>query len=163
MPTMRTAAAVLVLTSLVLAQSKKAPLLGVAAVEEKGKVVVGHVMSKSPAAKAGLEAGDVLIRIGDQPIKRWGDVGKALSGAAPGSKVEITYEREGRSLDATAKLADLGRSKHAFLKRRKRGEVKYRAPAWHAFAWANVPEGEQPPTLANSKGKVVIFHAFQSW
>ena len=40
---------------------------------------------------------------------------------------------------------------------------KPEAPAWNIYAWENVKKGQEPPTRENTKGKVVVFHCFQSW
>ena len=34
---------------------------------------------------------------------------------------------------------------------------------WLAYAWTNVAEDQKPPTLRNTRGKVVVIHAFQGW
>lgn len=54
-----------------------------------------------PADNAGLKAGDKLIKIGDITISDFeGDAGDLLKGA-PGSKIDITYERQGKSSSTT--------------------------------------------------------------
>ena len=52
---------------------------------------------------------------------------------------------------------------HPYLRPAERKRTGFAAPAWHAFGWVNVARGQQPPTLANTKGKVVVIHCFQSW
>ena len=49
------------------------------------------------------------------------------------------------------------------IRPRKPGETGFEAPAWHAYAWANVAEGKKEPSPATTKGKVVVLHAFQCW
>ena len=54
-------------------------------------------------------------------------------------------------------------SRGTVLRGRDSGGTGFRAPAWYAYAWANVAEGQEPPSLANTQGKVVVIHCFQSW
>ena len=146
-----------------LARTENKALLGVVTVEVKKKVVVAHVLPKSPAARAGLEKGDELLSIGRTRIERTDDVDAALKSAAPGDKVGIDYRRGKKKERATASLIERKKYKGDFLKPRRRGETGYEAPPWFAFAWANVAKGKEPPTLENTKGKVVVLHCFQSW
>lgn len=54
-----------------------------------------------PADKAGLKAGDKLVKIGDIVISDFeGDAGDLLKGA-PGSKIAVTYERQGTTSKTT--------------------------------------------------------------
>ncbi|MFI2210485.1 S1C family serine protease [Streptomyces sp. NPDC020141] len=64
------------------------------------------VTPDGPAAKAGLKAGDVITRFNDKPI----DSGPTLIGEiwnhAPGAKVKLTYERDGKERTATVTLGE---------------------------------------------------------
>ncbi|MFI5402445.1 MAG: PDZ domain-containing protein [Planctomycetota bacterium] len=141
-----------------LAQEENRAFLGVVAVEGEQGVVVADVIAKSPAALAGMAKGDVLLSIGGKDIRRARDVDAALSGGKPGDEVAVAYRRgEGRA-EARARLAARPRPDTP----RKRGATGFEAPAWHAYAWANVKKDEAP-TPESTKGKVVVIHAFQSW
>ncbi len=58
----------------------------------------------SPAAKAGLKAGDVLVQFGDKPILNLYDFTDALRRSKVGEIVEVTVLRDGRSLKVSVKL-----------------------------------------------------------
>jgi aminopeptidase YwaD len=58
----------------------------------------------SPAAKAGFQAGDVLIQFGDKPIKNLYDFTDALRRSKVGDVVEVTVLRDGKALKAKVKL-----------------------------------------------------------
>ena len=58
----------------------------------------------SPAAKAGFQAGDVLIQFGDMSIKNLYDFTDALRRHKPGDVVEVTVLRDGKPLKASVKL-----------------------------------------------------------
>lgn len=58
----------------------------------------------SPAAKAGLKAGDVLIQFGDKPIKNLYDFTDALRRSKIGDVVPVTVLRDGKELKVDVKL-----------------------------------------------------------
>ncbi|WP_422724091.1 S1C family serine protease [Kitasatospora purpeofusca] len=71
-----------------------------------GAVVVA-VADGGPAASAGLQPGDVITRIGDTPVDSLNSLTTALASLAPGSKVTVTYSRDGRSTTAEVTLGTL--------------------------------------------------------
>ena len=70
-------------------------------------IVVYSVASSSPAAKAGLEKGDIIIKLADKDIESLADFRYELYKHSPNSEVEITYIREGK--EKTTKIT-LGKS-----------------------------------------------------
>ncbi len=67
---------------------------------EEQPVVIGAVAPNSPAARAGLEVGDVVERFGDLRQPRWQDVEfRVLTDA--GRKIPLVVERGGESLQMT--------------------------------------------------------------
>jgi S1-C subfamily serine protease len=64
-------------------------------------VVVNSVESNSPAAEAGLRAGDFIISIDGKPVADANDVRNHIGLREPGSKVEVTYYREGHTHTVT--------------------------------------------------------------
>lgn len=65
---------------------------------------VGRVRGGSPAGRAGLRAGDVIVALGGQPIILAGDVHKLLSQLPPGRDVSLTYWRDGRERDTLVRV-----------------------------------------------------------
>jgi serine protease Do len=59
----------------------------------RGAIVVG-VQTGTPAAKAGLKSGDLIISVNDQPIKSANDLTKKVHAAAPGSSIELARIRD---------------------------------------------------------------------
>jgi serine protease Do len=57
------------------------------------KPVIDEVVDNSPAANAGLIAGDVIINLNGAKITSVGDVEDVLSNVAPGSRIEIHVKR----------------------------------------------------------------------
>ena len=62
------------------------------------------VQPGSPAAKAGLKAGDVLVQFGGTPIKNLYDFTDALRRSKVGDVVEVTVQRDAKPLKASVKL-----------------------------------------------------------
>jgi len=62
------------------------------------------VQPGSPAAKAGLKAGDVLVQFSDAPIRNLYDFTDALRRSKVGETVEVTVLRDGKPLKASVKL-----------------------------------------------------------
>jgi hypothetical protein len=67
-------------------------------------VKFSDVRPGSPAAKAGLKAGDVLIQFGDKPIKNLYDFTDALRRSKVGDVVEVKVLRDGQPITASVKL-----------------------------------------------------------
>lgn len=57
-------------------------------------VLVNEVIDDSPAARAGIEAGDVILRVNDRAINGPDDVRNALRKADPGDKLSVTVLRD---------------------------------------------------------------------
>jgi hypothetical protein len=67
-------------------------------------VKFSDVKPNSPAAKAGLKAGDVLIQFGDKPIKNLYDFTDALRRSKVGDVVKVKILRDGQPVTASVKL-----------------------------------------------------------
>jgi aminopeptidase YwaD len=67
-------------------------------------VKFSDVKPNSPAAKAGLRAGDILIQFGDKPIKNLYDFTDALRRSKVGDVVEVKVLRDGQPVTASVKL-----------------------------------------------------------
>jgi S1-C subfamily serine protease len=53
------------------------------------------VVPGSPAEKAGLREGDVIVRLGDSPVVSLRDLSAAMRSLAPGDRVTVGYRRDG--------------------------------------------------------------------
>jgi uncharacterized iron-regulated protein len=85
-------------------EGEKSPQLGVMVEEkDKGLEVMG-VSHKSPAKKAGLQAGDVIRMLGDQSISTAADLKLALFYSNIGSRLKIRIERAGNTMDKEIEL-----------------------------------------------------------
>jgi membrane-associated protease RseP (regulator of RpoE activity) len=70
-----------------------------------GGVVITSIAPGSPAASAGLEPGDVITQVGNQPVQSVGDVNSALNGLVAGNTVQIQFDRGPATFSTLATLA----------------------------------------------------------
>lgn len=77
-------------------------------VKGDGGVLVSEVVKESPAENAGLEAGDVIMKVNDVRISDTGELTQTIRNEKPESNVDITVIRKGRekSLKATLGSSD---------------------------------------------------------
>ncbi len=73
--------------------------------QEENGVKFSDVQPGSPAAKAGLKAGDVLVQFGSMPIHNLYDFTDALRRSKVGQVVEVKVLRDGKPVTASVKLA----------------------------------------------------------
>jgi hypothetical protein len=69
-----------------------------------GVKIVG-VLGDTPAAGAGLAAGDRLVQVREHPVKQASDAHKALAEVRPGAEVPVVVVRDGQRIEATLKAA----------------------------------------------------------
>ncbi len=69
-------------------------------------VVINHVAPESPAAKAGLQPNDILLRFEDQIIVEPSQLRKLIAMKKPGDTVKLTVLRKGERKDASATLIE---------------------------------------------------------
>jgi hypothetical protein len=69
-------------------------LVGLEVVAQDGKVVVKQVLPESPAARVGLQAGDVITEFRDRAIEKLADLEKAAVIQAE-KEIELVIERDG--------------------------------------------------------------------
>ena len=75
-------------------------------VSEESGVLIGHVEPDSPAAKAGLEVGDILVEVDGQPVESTWDMGRAVRKKKEGETATLEVWRDGRAETLTATIAE---------------------------------------------------------
>jgi hypothetical protein len=73
--------------------------------EQTEGAALGSVISGSPAARAGLRVGDVILGLDDVAVRSIGDLRRVLARRRPGDTVTLVYLREGEDRRTTATLA----------------------------------------------------------
>src|SRR5512139_3776722 len=69
--------------------------------------LVSQVQPDSPAAKAGLQASDVILQFNGRPVENSGDLPRMVGMAKPGAKILLQVWRKGRAQDVTVVLGEL--------------------------------------------------------
>jgi M6 family metalloprotease-like protein len=72
---------------------------------DQGQLVIAHVQDGSPAARAGLQEGDLLTRLGDQTPRAPDDLKQFLQGKAAGEVVKLQVQRRQETVEVSATLA----------------------------------------------------------
>ncbi len=67
-------------------------------------VRIRAVRPNSPASKAGVQAGDLLLAVGKRPVRRPSDVSSAFGLKRPGDRVMLSLQRDGAPLMAEVVL-----------------------------------------------------------
>ena len=75
--------------------------------------LVAEPQPGSPAAKAGVAAGDVITAINGTPVKDARDLARRIGGLAPGSSVKLDLLRDGASKSLTVRLGELPAERQA--------------------------------------------------
>ncbi|GAA4967887.1 S41 family peptidase [Algibacter aquimarinus] len=73
----------------------------------KDKLVIIEPYKDYPADKAGLKAGDQIIKVGDIAVETYKDNAGDLLKGAPDSSLEVTFKRQGKTQTATIKRAEV--------------------------------------------------------
>src|ERR671930_1873358 len=78
--------------------------LGISLSSSASNALIGAVRSGTPAAKAGLKAGDVVTALDGKSIASTGELESAIAAHKPGDSVSLTYTRDGKSHTVQLKL-----------------------------------------------------------
>ncbi len=70
-------------------------------------VLVRGVEEGSPAEKAGVEAGDIIVRFDGKVIEKPADLPRAVGNTRPGNRVTLTVFRRGAQRDLSVTVAEL--------------------------------------------------------
>jgi M6 family metalloprotease-like protein len=79
------------------------------ATDARGRLVVAEVEADSPAARAGLLAGDVLVQVAGKPVAGADGLRSLLHAQAPGAVLKLALARKDRPLEVPVTLAAVSR------------------------------------------------------
>ncbi|MEW6207131.1 MAG: PDZ domain-containing protein [Acidobacteriota bacterium] len=74
--------------------------------EIKGIFIEGLTSDDSPAALAGIQAGDVVMEINGQMVRNSGELAEVMKTLSPGTEVAVKIFREGETVTARVKVSD---------------------------------------------------------
>ena len=92
----------------------------------QGALVRG-VESGAPAEKAGIEAGDIIVKLDGKLIEKSSDLPRLVGNVKPGTKAVVTVFRRGVTKDFTVTIAEIEPEKPA--RKTSAAEPKAKAPA----------------------------------
>jgi serine protease Do len=72
-----------------------------------GGALVSSVMKDSPAAKAGIEPGDVIVKFEGREVSRSSELPPLVAQVKPGQEVTLDVWRNGKNKTVTAKIGEL--------------------------------------------------------
>lgn len=75
--------------------------------------LVAEPQANGPAAKAGIESGDVITRVNDQPVKDARELARTIGGMAPGTTVKLDVLHKGQDKNLSMTLGELPNAKTA--------------------------------------------------
>lgn len=73
----------------------------------KDKLLIIEPYKDYPADKAGLKAGDEIIKVGDALVKNYKENAGDLLKGAPNTNIEVTFTRQGKTKTVTIKRAEV--------------------------------------------------------
>ncbi|MCH5276338.1 MAG: DegQ family serine endoprotease [Desulfovibrionaceae bacterium] len=68
--------------------------------------LIGSVMPDEPAARAGLKAGDIIVRVGRTDIRNSAELLRSVADLKPGTDVKVTALRNGKEFSTTVRLGE---------------------------------------------------------
>ena len=119
-------------------------------------VLIRDVTRDSPAERAGLSAGDVILSLDGQAVSRPNDVVRAVSLRSPGTRVSVGFRR-GTSDRLVAAVLGARPDVDAMM---QKNYVGSQAPA---FGSLTVVQGSVPQNVSALRGKVVVVEFWASW
>lgn len=84
------------------------PFIGVAADPDSQEAAIREVVPDSPAAKAGIQAGDVITKFDGRPIDTFQDLVERVGGKKPRDKVTIELRRDGNLVELELTIGRYG-------------------------------------------------------
>ena len=80
--------------------------IGVNVAETPFGVTVTTVQDGTPAADVGIEAGDIITKVGDSTVATANQLSTVLRGTTPGATVTVTVQRDGATKTFEVTLAE---------------------------------------------------------
>ena len=115
--------------------------------------VVGSVEEDSPAAKAGVEAGDVILKIDGRTIESSADLSRTIRAVRPGQKITLGIWRSGKARDIVVTVGEF-KEEEATRTAKSGGKAEKAKPGKLGLGVAEVP-ADQKKALKIAGGVLV--------
>lgn len=103
-------------------------------------LLVTEVEKESNSAKAGLQAGDVITKIGDEQIDDMDDVHEAFEEKEEGNKVSVEYLRKGKKSTATLEISHDSFGNMEWNMNRDENFYQFRIPEFQRELQLQIPD-----------------------
>ncbi|MCS6952363.1 MAG: DegQ family serine endoprotease [Bryobacteraceae bacterium] len=91
--------------------------------KEARGALVGDVTADGPAAKAGIQKGDVIVAVNDQRVEDNRDLQLKIASTAPGTRVNLRVIRDGKELTIPVTLGEVPGDREAARAESRRGSA----------------------------------------
>ena len=115
--------------------------------------LIASVEKGSPADKAGLEAGDVILRFNDKPVAQSSDLPRMVGNIKPGTKATLHVWRNGAGKDLGITVGEM--PEEQLGRGMRRGKPTEAAPANRLGLVLSEPTAEQKRQLGIRHGLIV--------
>jgi peroxiredoxin len=119
-------------------------------------VRVAHVVPHSPAAAAGLEAGDLIVRLDDEAVATPADVVGVVASRRAGTRLAVMLKRQGADRLVAVTLG-------AFPERDEIARMTFVNQPAPPFELLSTAKGSITPTLAAQRGHVLVVEFWAPW
>jgi serine protease Do len=75
--------------------------------KQVGGALVNSVEKDGPAAKAGVESGDIIVKVDNRDVRSSTDLPRIITAVRPGTKVTLTVWRKGASKEIAVTVAEM--------------------------------------------------------
>ncbi len=75
--------------------------------DSRNGVLIGDVDPESPAGKAGLQSGDIVLEYDGEPVTKADDLRMRVAGTKPGEEVELEIYRDGKRKNIDVEIGEL--------------------------------------------------------
>lgn len=119
-----------------------------------GQVRLTAILPDSPADRAGLMRGDLVTRVGGQPVTTTDDIIEAVGSRSPGTPLQLQIQRGGQRLTMSAPLTTAPQPRQVH-----RAFIGHDAPAFRLPQ----ADGADAVSLSGLNGRVVLVYFWSTW
>jgi serine protease Do len=116
--------------------------------------LVSSVEKDGPAAKAGVQPGDVILGVAGRPIEHYGELSGAIAAMKPGSDTTLQVWRGGKQLQLSVAVAELHEQQQVAARGARPQGGAAKTPS--AFGLTVRPLNPQEKEQADTQGSLVV-------
>lgn len=136
--------------------SSRRAWLGIELGKTTSGVVAKHVVTSSPAGKAGIADGDLLVSVEGSPVEDPNQIVARVALIGPGNVMKLAVRHSGVDREVAVTLSQFP----GFDQILRLDKIGTFAPAWKSLS---AVAGDVPASIANLRGKVVVLDFWATW